>query len=261
MLPQQGKTPGFVGRISEAFKKPWQRLSDNFLFWVGYCNAQKQRPDSDSGNQALNLIARAYFELSLNESDTIVGEYLISKIVTSNDIVGADYVSLKHIYRKDEIASIIVGDIIGHGIERSPGAIITMAAFHSMESNNVIEIQTAINRVLFNVNKNLGGKSYCLSLLIKKNGVIEYAGKAESLALIAKHKRLELKQNGEILGVTENLKYTKRNVVQLGYGDILIIRTDGAVFDDKDDDKTVVMITRNRHFKKDVIASTSRVRT
>lgn len=211
---------------------------------MGYCNSKKQRSNFNCGDKTLNLIAKTYLELSLNENDTSVGEYLITKIVTSNDIVGADYVALKAINKNDEIANLIIGDIIGHGIDRSPGAIITMSVFHGMKSTDVLHIQKDINRVLLGINKELGGKTYCLSLLLKKNGLIECAGKAESIILIRNKKHFNLKPHGEILGISEHLKYTKKSFIHLNYGDVLMIQTDGAVFENEDDDKTIVMITR-----------------
>lgn len=192
---------------------------------------------------AENIIARPYYELYMQEDSEQVGEYLITKIITSSDIVGADYVSLKKL--NNEEANIVIGDTIGHGLNRSPGAIITMSAFMSTESVDPLEIQNCINRVLNKVSKDSGGKTYCLSLYLRKDGVIEYAGKLEALKLVYNNGTHEdLKQNGEILGLTEELNYTEKNLVRLQRGDMLIAQTDGVVFGDEQDDKTTVIISR-----------------
>jgi len=195
-----------------------------------------------------SIVAVPYYDLSMKESDVQLDEYVISKIITSSDVVGADYVCLKSLEDDDKIANLIVGDTIGHGLNRSPGAIITMSAFLSCLSNDPLDIQKAINSVLINIDKETGGKTYCLSLLLRKNGVIEYAGRAENLILV-KHgfSPQSLTQNGEILGVAVDLPYTQTHNVILEPGDMLIVQTDGAVFDNEDDDKTIVMISRNRH--------------
>jgi len=210
----------------------------SFPFWL----FNKQQSLAININ-AENIIARPYYELYMQEDNEQIGEYLITKIITSSDIVGADYVSLKKL--NDEEANIIIGDTIGHGLNRSPGAIITMSAFMSAEDTDPLNLQRCINRVLNKVSKDSGGKTYCLSLHLQKNGLIEYAGKLESLKLVYKNGTyVDLKQNGEILGLTEELNYTEKNTVRLQPGDMLIAQTDGVVFGDEEDDKTTVMISR-----------------
>lgn len=195
-----------------------------------------------------NIVAKPYYELSMQESDVQVGDYLISKIVTSIDVVGADYVCLKQVNSEEVQACLIVGDTIGHGLNRSPGAIITMAAFMANLSNDSLDIQKAINNVLFKIDKDSGGKTYCLTLILKKDGIVEYAGKAENFRLIKNGmNNLELKQSGEILGIEPELTYTFKQEVKLNHGDMLVIQTDGAVFDSEEDDKTIVMISRNNY--------------
>lgn len=197
-----------------------------------------------------NIVAQPYYDLSLDDGDTnCSNKYLITKITTSTDIVGADYVSFKCLDKNDNIAALIIGDTIGHGLNRSPGAIIAMSAFHSLVDYDPIKVQKSINKVLTKIDKNSGGKTYCISMLLKENGIIEYAGKVESLRLIKPFKKLkrkfiDLKQYGEILGITDKLKHTRKNSVYMDINDILMIQTDGAVFDSKEDDKTIVMITR-----------------
>lgn len=194
-----------------------------------------------------NIVAKPYNELSLPDGDTLAGNYLITKITTSLDIVGADYVSLRQV--KKNSANLVIGDTIGHGLNRSPGAIIAMSAFQSYNGEDVIEIQNSINRVLFKIDKETGGKTYCLSLNLKNTGVIEYSGKVESLRIIRKNKqkslkRIEVETHGEILGISEKLSHTKKNTMYLNIDDMLIIQTDGVVFNNEHDDKTIVMITR-----------------
>lgn len=200
------------------------------------------------GARTENIIARPYYELSMKDKDKLVGEYLVTKIITSADIVGADYVALKEsVNENDTYGLLIVGDTIGHGLNRSPGAIITMAAFMADLTNDVLKIQESINSVLYKIDKDSGGKTYCLSLALKKDGIIEYAGKAESFKLIKNGKSIDLKQNGEILGIENKLTYTMKNVIKLAYNDMLIIQTDGVAFENEEDDKTIVMISRQNY--------------
>lgn len=196
-----------------------------------------------------NIIAQPYFELGLADGDITFADYLITKITSSNESVGADYVSIKH--ANTGFKNMIIGDTIGHGLNRSPGAIIAMAAFKGCYSDDPEYILHAVNRALLPTSKDSGGNTLCLCLLFKKNGVIEFAGKAESVRLLSPNSSVktgktnkEITTKGEILGITEHLLYTKKRKVQLLPDDILIVQTDGAAYDDSQDDKTVVIITR-----------------
>lgn len=190
------------------------------------------------------IVAQPYHELSLVDGDIVADGYLITKITTSRDIVGADYVSFKKLNKKNGIAALVIGDTIGHGLNRSPGAIIAMAAFHSMNDFDPLKVQKSTNQVLLNIDKNYGGKTYCFSLLLKNNGLIEYSGKIEDIRIIRNKKQVAVNQAGEILGISEKLKHTKKLQLQLKVDDMLILQTDGAVYNSEEDDKTIVMITR-----------------
>lgn len=198
-----------------------------------------------------NIIAQPYFDLGLPDGDIVFADYLVTKITSSNESIGADYVSLKQTKPSSGYRNMIIGDTIGHGINRSPGAIIAMAAFKGCFSDSPEYILHAVNRALLATDKNSGGNTICLCLLFKKNGVIELAGRAESVRLLSPNENgkatkinCEIITKGEILGITENLHYTKITQVQMMPDDMLIIQTDGAAYDDSADDKTVVIITR-----------------
>jgi hypothetical protein len=200
-----------------------------------------------------NIIARPYYELSLPDGDLVCGEYIITKITTSQDIIGADYVAVKELNDGKNIFSMIIGDTIGHGVNRSPGAIIAMAAFKSSESQDPKHIQETINRVLLYVGKESGGKTLCFSALFKKNGIVEFSGRIDHFSIVQNNgktqKILTIVTHGEILGVTEKLKYTRKSVVHLGYNDVMIFRTDGDMYNDNTDDRTMVMVTRRKNSK------------
>jgi hypothetical protein len=195
-----------------------------------------------------NIIAQPYFDLCLPDGDVTFGDYLVTKITSSNESIGADYVSVKQVRDTEAYRAMILGDTIGHGLNRSPGAIIAMAAFRGCYSDDPVFILHAINRALLPADKESGGNAICLCLLFKKGGEIELAGKAESVRILSPHKTgkitNEITTKGEILGITEHLDYTKLTRIYMNVDDILIIQTDGAAFNDSLDDKTVVIITR-----------------
>ena len=70
------------------------------------------------------------------------------------------------------------------------------------------------------------------------------SGKIEDIRIIRNKKQIPVNQAGEILGISEKLKHTKKLQLQLKINDILILQTDGAVYNSEEDDKTIVMITR-----------------
>lgn len=203
--------------------------------------------------RAENIVARPFFELSLPDGDFICGEYVITKITTTLDTIGADYVAVKVLNKDTDVMSVIIGDTIGHGVNRSPGAIIAMAAFKSSYSHDPKHIQETINRVLFHIDKDSGGKTLCFSMLFKKGGIIEYSGRIDYAGIMTNmgrdHKAIMLDPHGEILGISEKLKYTKKRTITLGYTDVLVLRTDGDLYNDKNDDKTLVMVMRKKKSK------------
>lgn len=213
-----------------------------YLFYKQQSLALRARAD--------NIIARPYYELSLADGDFVCGEYVITKITTALDTIGADYVAIKQLNDGQNVLSMVIGDTIGHGVNRSPGAIIAMAAFKSSESQDPKHIQETINRVLLHVGKESGGKTLCFSALFKKNGMVEYSGRIDHFSIMQNmgrsHKVVTIVPHGEILGVTEKLKYTRKSEVRLGYNDVMIFRTDGDLYNDDTDDKTLVMVTRRK---------------
>lgn len=200
--------------------------------------------------KAENIIARPYFELSLPDGDLVIGEYVITKITTALDTIGADYVAVKTLNEGPNLFSMIIGDTVGHGVNRSPGAIIAMAAFKSSESQDPKHIQETINRVLFHIDKDSGGKTLCFSALFKKNGIVEFSGRIDHFSVMKnvgrKHKVETHVPHGEILGISDRLKYTRKSEIHLAYNDVMIFRTDGDLYNDDTDDKTLVMVTRRK---------------
>jgi serine phosphatase RsbU (regulator of sigma subunit) len=140
--------------------------------------------------------------------------------------------------------ALIIGDVIGHGLNRSPGAIIAMAAFKSCYTTDPVYVQETINRVLVDVDKSSGGKAICLSIRLMENGIIEYSGKIDSFTLVEKEnvRSISLSSKGEILGIQPLLLVTEKSVISMNVGDSLYLKTDGI--HDLQDDKTVVIITR-----------------
>lgn len=205
-----------------------------------------------------NIIAQPYFDLAMKDGDVQFDEYLITKITSSTDIIGADYVAIKKIKTpKDGKYVLIIGDTIGHGINRSPGAIIAMAAFKAIDSSDPVQVLEAINRALIHTDKFSGGNTLCMCILIKSDGIIEMAGKAESVKLISPKKHgvkhlasKDIATKGEILGVSDTLRNTKKSTLTLDLDHLLMISTDGAHYQDDLDDKTIVMITRRKRLPK-----------
>lgn len=201
-----------------------------------------------------NLISRTSGALGLPDGDKFIGEYLVTKATTTVDVAGGDYVAIKESFgdSSDTLFSMIFGDVIGHGILHSQGAILAMAAFKSKFNHEPKSMQEAINRLLLNF-PGLINKCFCLSLVFKKGGKVEYCGRVESLSVLrnirGKLDTIPLESHGEILGVSPKLKYTKKTEFFMKYGDTLILRTDGHLYKDTVDDRTLVMVTRKRKTK------------
>lgn len=191
-----------------------------------------------------HIVAGPYYDFSLKDGSHIIGDYLIIKISSSKDIIGADFVSIKTDPSKKCQGSLIIGDVIGHGLNRSPGAIICMAAFKSTESTDPDIIQKAINRVLLDLDRTDGGKAICLSLRLSENGMIEYSGKIDSLVLVRSKGKVSINLHckGEILGISEELIVTETSKIKLNDGDSIYLKTDGT--EDSEDDRTVIIITK-----------------
>lgn len=191
-----------------------------------------------------NIVARPYYDLCLEDGQHLVGDYLINKVSSSNDVIGADFTSMKPTIADHCYGALIIGDVIGHGLNRSPGAIIAMAAFKSCYTTDPVYVQETINRVLVDVDKSSGGKAICLSIRLMENGIIEYSGKIDSFTLVEKEnvRSISLSSKGEILGIQPLLLVTEKSVISMNVGDSLYLKTDGI--HDLQDDKTVVIITR-----------------
>jgi serine phosphatase RsbU (regulator of sigma subunit) len=227
---------------------------------VGYRDFDTEKSTSDRRYQDLtkkdleDLIHRTFSALSLPDGDRLIGEYLITKMTTTVDITGGDYVAIKEVpeISSDSLFSMVFGDVIGHGILHSPGAILAMAAFKTKQTHDPRGVQESINRLLLNF-PGIINKCLCLSLLFKKNGIVEFCGRIESMNVLRKKggmlEPLALESHGEILGVSSKLKYTKKTEFKMRYEDILVLRTDGHIYDDSTDDKTLVMVTRKRKTK------------
>ena len=191
-----------------------------------------------------HIVAGPYYELSLKDGSHIMGDYLIIKVSSSKDLIGADFVSIKRDSSGKSQGALIIGDVIGHGLNRSPGAIICMAAFKSSESSDPDCIQKTVNRVLLNLDKTDGGKAICLSVRLLPEGIIEYSGKIDSIIHVSHEGKtsVSLHCKGEILGVSESLIITETSKIQLKDGDSIYLKTDGT--EDSEDDRTVIIITK-----------------
>jgi len=128
----------------------------------------------------------------------------------------------------------IFGDAVGHGINDSLAAIISMTVFNASVSEDPLEILTKINRALC-ITKD---QVYCICIKIQDDKVF-YSGKVEE----AKLGDINFTMNCNVLGASE--KYTCRTkTLKFKKKDVLRLRTDGAVFEDETDDQCDVIIRK-----------------
>lgn len=192
-----------------------------------------------------SLISKTYFDLCLSDTyDYRYAKYIIKKKSFFPDsIIGADFVAVKQ--NRDNSLNLIVGDSIGHGINRSPGAVATMAAFKAIESSNPITILKKLNDVLSQVDYQYGGSALAVVFRLDKAGYIEYAGRLEDFLAI-NYKTLEterIQTQGKILGIHKKYDNTQLFKKEINSDIIYLIQTDGAKNKDEHDDQTVVSIS------------------
>lgn len=147
------------------------------------------------------------------------------------DACGADFCSIKEI---EDGVLIIFGDGAGHGVNESMTAILCMTVFNSTITEDPSEMLRRINRILFNT-KN---KAYVMCIRIRNNEIF-YCGRIEEAQL--SNRRFDT--NCAVLGVSEDYE-CEAKVAKFEDNDVLILRTDGAVFKDPTDDQTEVIIRK-----------------
>lgn len=179
------------------------------------------------------IIAKNYHLLVYSDGNSRIGNYSISKDSTysANDACGADFCCIKEI---ENGLLVIFGDGAGHGIHESMSAILCMTVFNSTITEDPAEMLRRINRILYETRN----KAYVMCVRIRHDEIY-YCGRIEEATISGRH----LNTNCAVLGVAEEYDcISKADKMELG--DILLLRTDGAVYSDEYDDQTTVIIHR-----------------
>lgn len=183
--------------------------------------------------QELSLAGEVQKNL-LPQSDLIDDELEIALLSKYCDDTGGDYVDILPVLQNDNQETVVVGDVVGHGI----GAALLMTTLRALlrcrvsTSGTPSEIISDVNRLLCNDTIRFGNFATLFYLTLDKslkNMTWVRCGHDPAIVFCTKTQTFsELKGKGLPLGVDENFHFSQN---QCNYGDsdkILLLGTDGV---------------------------------
>lgn len=198
------------------------------------------------------IVGGAYKDIVSDESDLIHHDYTIYCVTNRPEkFVGSDF--FKFDVHEDNEISLVVGDITSHGLNVSQGALVALTAYNIADKKNPKKVIENIHKALMPIKKEHGGETLALAILLKENGLIIYNGVVDQLKIfnVDEKKEIQLPTNGTLIGKSAFFKAKENMTYTMNSGDNLIILTDGATNNDREDDKTSIIITYNKAPKED----------
>lgn len=188
-----------------------------------------------------DLLAKTYKTFIIPDGEHHTSNFTIRKISHLPDsIVGADFCSYRLI---EDGLLICFGDAAGHGVNHSPAAIMCLTVFNSSSSGDPQTIMSEINRVMYRNND----EAYCL--IIKVNLVTEtftVTGKCEDMGIILPSgDMIPVPMKSKAIGTEPEYIAPISMDYQFPIGSKLVLRTDGALYSDNNDDQTTLVLIRN----------------
>lgn len=189
------------------------------------------------GPKDISVIIQPFLHFSLRDGEYLIGNYKVSVSTNYSDVrVGGDFVCVKEV--GDGSFLLGIGDITGHGITKSPGALACMAYFHGngVEPANLLR---GMNRLLCRLPASAGNTGFVACFRFYPNGEVHYAGKIED-SLVHKDGNLigVLFHRGPMLGVPDIDIPEER--INLADGETISMASDG--YKDPYDDSTLVKV-------------------
>jgi serine phosphatase RsbU (regulator of sigma subunit) len=198
----------------------------------GYLDRARSR-----GSKDISVIIEPFLHFSLRDGEYLIGNYRVTVSTNYTDIrVGGDFVCVKD--APDGSFLLCIGDITGHGIAKSPGALACMAYFHG-DGYEPAELLSGMNRLLCRLPISAGNTGFIACFRFYPDGEIVYAGKIED-SVVHKDGNLVgvLLHKGPMLGVPEIDISAER--IHLADRETLSMCSDG--YKDPLDDKTLVKV-------------------
>lgn len=189
-------------------------------------------------------LTRSHDKITLKDGEHRIRKYQIFvKEVTTSDFTGGDFVITKNV--KGGFL-LIVGDIVGNGIEVSAYVGFVSALFLSLAETEPDAILKKINNIYMKIKpEDIEFTACCL--LLKDSGEVSFSGFQEKILIIreseSKENNIEtIHTQGPLLGLKEQ-KVLKIKKFFLQKGDGFVLYTDGMYSSESDEDKTLVIVT------------------
>jgi len=148
------------------------------------------------------------------------------------DEVGGDYYDILH---HDDVVTIGIGDVAGHGLES--GVVMLMAqtairTLQEMQETDFVKCLDVINRTIYhNVQRMNSDKNMTLAILNYCRGHISISGQHEEMLVVrasGEIERVDTIDLGFPIGLDEDIiKFISQTCVQLESGDGIVLYTDG----------------------------------
>lgn len=148
------------------------------------------------------------------------------------DEVGGDYYDILH---HDDVVTIGIGDVAGHGLES--GVVMLMAqtairTLQEMQETDLVKFLDVINRTIYhNVERMNSDRNMTLAILNYCGGRISISGQHEEIIVVrasGKIERVDTIDLGFPIGLDEEItQFISHVSVQLEFGDGIVLYTDG----------------------------------
>ncbi len=185
------------------------------------------------------VLVKTYSNLMLADGTHELGNYIIKKhSLLPDSIIGADFCSF---IDKERFLFVCFGDAAGHGVNHSPAAVMCLTIFSSSFSTNPSCIFADMNRAMY---KN-GDEAYCVIVAIdKEKSTFTVTGKCEDMGLIMPGGKeiIPVPMKSKALGTEPEYAPPISADYSFPIGSKLLLRTDGALYSDLNDDQTTVVI-------------------
>lgn len=197
-----------------------------------------------------------YRDMVLPDGDHTFGSYLISKVSEyGKDPVGGDFVSKPIVDIGNRCFTITIGDINGHGVNKSIAATVAMAALRGAARVDPVESQIALHRSLQDMGEDKDGSAWAITVSLCESGKVTWAGKLEYIIHVKRDGSTQhIMTEGVVLGPISSDEFVLNlpvYMLQLEHGETLVISTDGHLYGDELDDQTSVRITYKGPHERD----------
>jgi PAS domain S-box-containing protein len=199
---------------------------------IAVLNARLKSENLRMGAQLDLLREMQQLILPKDEELEAIRDLDIAGFMEPADEVGGDYYDVLHI---DEVVTIGIGDVTGHGLESGILMVMTQTAVRTLaeirESDPVRFLDT-LNRIIYkNVERMNSDKNLTLAILNYTKGTISISGQHEETLVVRKSgkiERIDTIDLGFPIGLNEQIAdFINHTTVELNPGDGVVLYTDG----------------------------------